>query len=178
MASLYALDESNGFALLMEVVPDKAGYRFAVVSIFISWSIFAVWVVGKIQDPKKKYLPHSGFMVPAAIELINNYEDYRRDVILARYDKAGELGFLGGWGAKEFEISRFSVLNVREHAENHIKEIERLESVRGGDKLRVIYYSIEGGVDRVELLARKVDRFLRSKGVDPEEVAPSRPLPD
>ncbi|WP_193518734.1 hypothetical protein [Nocardiopsis kunsanensis] len=53
MASLYALDESNGFVLLMEAVPDKAGYRFAVASIFISWSIFAIWVVGKIQDPKK-----------------------------------------------------------------------------------------------------------------------------
>lgn len=80
------------------------------------------------------------------MELINNYEDYRRDVILARYDKAGELGFLGGWGAKKFEVYRFSVLNVRKHAEKDIKEIERLESVRGGDKLRVIYYSIEGGL--------------------------------
>lgn len=174
---LYALSKVEESGLTAEAWQGGVGSRLAIVSIFVAWIFVILGFLRKIQDPRKRDLPHSGLMIPAAMKLIHDYEEYRRDVILERHEKAGELGFLGGCNSDKFEVSRFSILNVRRHAEKSLNKIRRLESVRQGDKLRVFFYTIEGGVDKVELIARKVDRFLRSKGVDPEDVAPTRPLP-
>ncbi|WP_160166745.1 hypothetical protein [Nocardiopsis kunsanensis] len=174
----YALDSGAVPFLPVEFRPEEKGPRPFLVALWVAWSLITIIAIRKIQDPKAGKLPHAQAMVLAAEKVLSDYESRRRDIILDRYDEAGALGFLGGHERKEFEINRFTILKLNLRGEEKIREIEKFQSTRSASKLRNIYYRIESSIDRVEILARKVDRFLRSKGVDPEELAPSRPLPD
>lgn len=174
----HAISSGNMPDFLLDADSAHENPKPFVVVVWLAWTLISIVGMRKIQDPKARRLPHAQFMVPAARSLVSDYEMRRKPVILDRYDKAGEMGFLGGPGAKEFDIERFSILKVKERAEERVREIEKFQSVRSSGKLRIIYYGIESSIDRVELLGIRVDRYLRGKGTDPEEVAPSIPVSD
>lgn len=176
--SSYALKEAYLPSFLTE---ERGGQQVPTLLAGIIWFLWTIFLLGVskwVRDPMAWKLPHAQLMIPAMEELVESYERDRRDVILARLDRAGDMGFRGGRGTAKFEIARFSILKVREHSKKNIDEVRRFQSVRPQDKLRSNYYNVASRIDAKEILCRRIDRFLRSQGVDPEEVAPSRPSTD
>lgn len=176
LASTYALGE--GFLPVFLLERDGKSPTLLAGLLWMAWTVFLLFLAKRIGDPMAWKLPHAELIITAMGSLLESYDKNRRDLILARLQRAGEMGFGGGPGKKKYEMSRISVSKVREHSEGSIDEVRRLQAVRSQSRLRIKYYIVASRIDDKELLRRKVDRFLRSKGVDPEDVAPTRPLPE
>lgn len=177
-ASAYAISSGILPGALIEGGSDNSNPKNGVVMVWILASLAAVVLLRRFNDPMAWKIPHAQAMIPAAEEMLKKYNTERRDVLLSRYDRAGELGFRGGPGSMKYDVERFAILKIEEHGRRQISEIKKMQSVRPQNKLRTHYYNIASIIDKRELVGRRVDRFLRARGLNPEEVAPSRPLSD
>lgn len=175
--ALFSLAYIVNYGILPEfMLDDGSGPKNGVVIAWIVLTIFLMMTLRRINDPMTARLPNAEEMISAAHEILNKYNSERIEILLARYERAGELGFRGGSGNMRYDSERMVILKVDKHARGEISEIRRLSSVRAQSKLRLKYYNVADLIDDRELMGRRVDRFLRSKGVGPEDVAPTRPL--